>query len=609
MSGLPLPTRRRQSEDTTFGGRWLRIVAESNAWLTFAAVLIGLLTAVANVAFHWSIHRAHLFFWEDIGHYLGLGTLLPYDIFATGLSGIPANWWLIPVVPVLGMLTIVILDLWFPGEMKGYGMPKFLELVNVKGGFLKRRWITLKTLSSAITLGSGMSAGIEGPIAQIGGSVGSTVGRALRPSQDRLRVLIACGSAAAIAATFGSPIASVMFAQEIVLIGEVGAQAFYLIVLAAGVSTVASLYLRGDHVILVTPEFEWPLNHELLFLVLMGLMCGLLAVFFIRSFYWIRAFFQRSGIPQTVLPLVGGVIVGLALIPFPHIAASGYEVMNTAFRGEMGGQLLIALVLVKIVMTGVTLGAGGSGGVFAPSMFIGVAFGGGFAQLVNTVLPGAIGEPGSFALVGMGAFLAGATHAPMTAIFLVFELTRDYNAVVPAMITSVAATIVARRLMNDSIDTYELSQRGLNIHAGSEAHILRKLYVRSLVSRDFEAIPESMPITDFVRYVTNSHHMYFPVVNDEGELKGMVSLQDLRGVLLDSEAWPYVVVGELAHKEIRKVTPSDTLHEAMTVLATLGWEQVPVVDSETKKRVVGMLRRSDLQDFYQKRLLAREIHG
>ena len=181
--------------------------------------------------------------------------------------------------------------------------------------------------------------------------------------------------------------------------------------------------------------------------------------------------------------------------------------------------------------------------------------------------------------------------------------------VVPAMITSVAATIVARRLMNDSIDTYELSQRGLNIHAGSEAHILRKLYVRSLVSRDFEAIPESMPITDFVRYVTNSHHMYFPVVNDQGELRGMVSLQDLRGVLLDSEAWPYVVVGELAHKEIRKVTPSDTLHEAMTVLATLGWEQVPVVDSETKKRVVGMLRRSDLQDFYQKRLLAREIHG
>ena len=150
MSGLPLPTRRRQSEDTSFGGRWLRIVAESNAWLTFAAVLIGLLTAVANVAFHWSIHRAHLFFWEDIGHYLGLGTLLPYDIFATGLSGIPANWWLIPVVPVLGMLTIVVLDFWFPGEMKGYGMPKFLELVNVKGGFLTVSYthLTLPTICS-----------------------------------------------------------------------------------------------------------------------------------------------------------------------------------------------------------------------------------------------------------------------------------------------------------------------------------------------------------------------------------------------------------------------------------------------------------------------------
>ncbi|MEE8312602.1 MAG: chloride channel protein [Candidatus Binatia bacterium] len=593
----------------SFAGRWLRIVAESNAWLTVAAVLIGVLTALANVAFHWSIHRADLFFWDDIGHRFGLGTLLPYDIFATGLSGIPDNWWYIPIIPVLGMAMIVILDVWFPGEMKGYGMPRFLELVNVKGGFIKRRWITLKTLSSAITLGSGMSAGIEGPIAQIGGSIGSTVGRALRPSQDRLRVLIACGSASAIAATFGSPIAGVMFAQEIVLIGEVGAQAFYLIVLAAGVSTVASLYLRGDQVILVTPEFEWPLNHELLFLVLMGLMCGLLAVFFIRSFFGIREAFESSPIPSRLLPLVGGALVGLSLIVFPHIASSGYDVMNTAFRGEMGGTLLLALVFVKILTTGVTLGCGGSGGVFAPAMFIGVAFGGGFAEFVNTVLPGTIGEPGSFALVGMGAFLAGATHAPMTAIFLVFELTRDYNAVVPAMITSVAATLVARRMMNDSIDTYELSQRGLNLHAGQEAHILRKLYVRSLVSKDFEPIPESMPVTDFVRYVTNSHHMYFPVVNNEGELSGMVSLQDLRGVLLDSEAWPFLVVGELAHKEIRTVKLSDTLHDAMQVIATMGWEQVPVVDDETQKRVVGMLRRADLQDFYQKRLLARELHG
>ena len=601
-----------ESEDVSPGARWLRVVSESNAWLPLAAAVIGALTALANVGFHWAIERSHHLFWVDVGSTMGvvdIGRLSTYDIFESGLAGIPDNWWLIPVVPTLGMLLIVVLDRWFPGEMKGYGLPRFLELVNVKGGYLRRRWITLKTLSSAITLGSGMSAGIEGPIAQIGGSVGSTVGRALRPSFDRLRVLIACGSASAIAASFGSPIAGVMFAQEIVLIGELQAQSFYLIVLAAGISTVTSLYLTGDHVILVTPEFDWPLNHELLFLVLMGMLCGLLAVFFIRSFYAIRDYFQRTKISATALPLVGGLLVGVSLIFFPQIASSGYATMNLAFLGEMSAPLLLALVFVKMLMTGVTLGCGGSGGVFAPSMFIGVAFGGGFAGLVNHLIPETIGEPGAFALVGMGAFLSAATHAPMTAIFLLFELTRDYNAVVPAMITSITATLVARRLMYDSIDTYELSRRGLDLHAGNEANILRKLYVRGLVSKDFQPIPESMAVTDFVRYVTNSHHMYFPVVNSEGELTGMVSIQDLRGVLLDADAWPYVVVGELARKEIRAVRGSDTLHDAMKLIAAMGWEQVPVVDDETQRKVVGMLRRSDLQDFYQKRLLARELHG
>jgi CIC family chloride channel protein len=598
--------------DVSPGARWLRVVSESNAWLPLAAAIIGALTAVANVGFHWAIDRAQHLFWVDVGSNLqivDIGRRSTYDIFERGLAGIPDNWWMIPIVPMLGMLLIVVLDRWFPGEMKGYGLPRFLELVNVKGGYLRRRWITLKTLSSAITLGSGMSAGIEGPIAQIGGSVGSTVGRALRPSFDRLRVLIACGSASAIAASFGSPIAGVMFAQEIVLIGELQAQSFYLIVLAAGISTVTSLYLTGDHVILVTPEFDWPLNHELLFLVLMGLLCGLLAVFFIRSFYAIRDYFQRTRIPDTVLPLVGGLIVGTSLIFFPQVASSGYSAMNLAFLGEMSAPLLLALVFVKMMATGVTLGCGGSGGVFAPSMFIGVAFGGGFAGLVNHLIPGTIGEPGAFALVGMGAFLSAATHAPMTAIFLLFELTRDYNAVVPAMITSITATLVARRLMYDSIDTYDLSRRGLDLHAGSEANILRKLYVRGLVSKDFQPIPESMAVTDFVRYVTNSHHTYFPVVNNEGELTGMVSIQDLRGVLHHADAWPYVVVGELARKEIRAVRGSDTLHDAMKLIAAMGWEQVPVVDDESQRKVVGMLRRSDLQDFYQKRLLARELHG
>lgn len=604
----PLDQTSRIDEETT-EARWRRVISESNAWLLAAAIAIGAVTALANVAFHWAIDGAHEFFWNDFGGALEIGSRPPaYSVYETGFAGLPGHWWLIPLIPTVGMAALVLLDRFFPGEVKGYGLPNFLEKVNVKGGYIRRRWITLKTLSSAITLGSGMSAGIEGPIASIGGSIGSTVARAIRPAAERLRMLIACGSAAAIAATFSSPIAGVFFAQEIVLLGEFQAQSFALIVLASGTSTVVSQYLRGDHQILHAPAFDFPVNHELLFYVLMGMLCGLVAVFYIRSFYVIRDWFERSSIAGAIQPIAGGVVVGLALIVFPQVSSSGYETMNEVFRGNMTAGLLMSLVLVKILMTGVTMGCGGSGGVFAPAMFIGAVFGGGFASLVNLLIPGTLGATGSFALIGMGAFLSASTHAPMTAIFLLWELTRDYNVVLPIMITAISATLVARRVFPDSIDSYDLSRRGFDIHAGSEANILRGLFVRGLVSKDFQQIPESMAVTDFVRYVTNSHHVYFPVVNEDNELTGIISMQDLKGVLLDRDAWPYLVVGELANSDVLTVSGSDSLYDAMKVISTRGFEQIPVMDEDNPKRVVGMLKRSDLQNFYQKRLLAKELH-
>ncbi len=604
------PSATDLDSNQTPTGRWWRLVSNSNFWALAAAVGIGAITALANVAFHWAIDSARGFFQEDMAGALGVSVHgVSYNVFDAGLAGIPERWWLIPLIPVAGMTLLVILDRWFPGEMKGYGLPRLLEMVNQRGGYLRRRWITLKTISSAITLGSGMSAGIEGPIAQIGGSIGSTVARAIRPTADRLRVLIACGSASAIAATFSSPIAGVMFAEEIVLLGRFQAESFYLIVLAAGSATVVSQYLKADDAILSAPKFEFQLNHELLFYVLMGLLCGLLAVFFIRSFYAIRDWFERSSISPTVQPIAGGVVVGIALIVFPQISASGYETMNEAFKGNMAAELLLALVVMKILMTGVTLGCGGSGGVFAPAMFIGAVFGGGFAALVNILIPGAISEPGGFALVGMGAFLSAVTHAPLTAIFLLFELTRDYNVALPIIITGVSATLVARRVFPDSIDTHELARKGFDVHSSGETSVLRNLYVRGLVNKDFQQIPESMSLTDFVRYVTSSSHTSFPVVDKDGKLSGTIGIEGLRAVLLNRDAWPYVVVGELAERNVPTLRGSDTLYDAMELIVSNEIEQVPVVDEDDGEKVVGILKAADLQSFYQKRLLARELHG
>jgi CIC family chloride channel protein len=589
---------------------WRRLVYESNGWLVTTAIIIGAVAALGSFVFHGAIAGASGYFWSDLGGSLGIGSRkLTDDIFVTGTRGLPNNWWFIPLIPMSGMAIIVLLDYWFPGEIKGYGLPRFLEIVNLQGGYIKRRWITLKTLSSAITLGSGMSTGIEGPIAQIGGSIGSTLGRALRPSAERLRVLIACGATAAIAATFQAPIAGVMFAEEIVLMGATQLQSLSLLVMSAGTATVVSKMLSGDHGELHAPHFDFPLNHELLFFVLMGLMSGILATTFIRSFYWMKDWVAGSWIPDRIRPLVGGLLMGIVLVFFPQVAASGYETMNHAFRGELGGSLMITLALLKILMTGVTLSFGGSGGVFAPSMFIGAVFGGGFASIVNWMLPGTIADVGAFALVGMGAFLAAATHAPMTAIFLLFEMTQDYNVVLPIMITGITSLLVARNIFPDSIDHYELHRRGLDLNPDSEANVMRKLFVRRLVDKDFQAIPENLALVDFMTYVTNSNHTHFPVVDKEGSLVGLIGMGDLRGVLLQRDSWAYLVVSELAQLDIEPVRPSDNLYDAMHRFQARGLEILPVVDDETGKKVVGILKLRDLQSFYQKRLLAREIHG
>lgn len=589
---------------------WRELVSDTEAWAVSAAVVIGVLTACANVIFHGAIDGARDFFWSDIGGSLGIGAQkVTDDPFVGGLAALPARWWLIPIIPMLGMGVIVILDRWFPGEIKGYGLPRFLEIVNLRGGFIRRRWITLKTLSSAVTLGSGMSTGVEGPIAQIGGSIGSTVGRTLRPSAERLRVLIAAGSASAIAATFGSPVAGVMFATEVVLIGASQLQSLSLIVLATGCATITSLFLVGEEAHIHAPQFDYPLNHELMLFVLLGMLCGLLAVFFIRSFYAIGDFFKGSRLPPTIQPLVGGMVVGCVLIFFPQVASSGYETMNETFTGGFGARMLLSLALLKILMTGVTLGCGGSGGVFAPSMFIGAVFGGGFAGTVNTLIPDAIAEPGRFALIGMGTFLAAATHAPMTAIFLLWELTHDGHVVPPIMISSITATLVARRVLPDSIDDYELSRRGVDLHTGSEAHILKTHHVGALVTKEFQSIPGSMKLSDFMNYVTTTHYNVFPVVDEEHRVEGLVSVSHLREVLLKRESWPFLVVSELADTDVLTVCPTDTLYEAMEEISARGFEEIPVVEADGSGRLLGMLRRADLQNFYQKRLLAREVHG
>jgi chloride channel protein, CIC family len=601
---------------------WHRYVYESEGWLLAAAILIGIAAAAANVLFHSALDAATHLFWSSLGGSLGIGVRgADTDILRGGWQALPQRWWLIPLVPATGMALLVLLDAVFPGEIHGYGLPRFLEIVNVRGGYIRRRWITLKTLASAITLGSGMSAGVEGPIAQIGGALGSTVARVLRPSPERLRVLIASGTAAAIAATFGAPIAGVMFAEEIVLLGSSQLSSLTLLVVAAGSATIVSQYFAGYHQVLAPPPFAFPINHELFWYLLLGALCGPVAVAFIRTFYAIKDWVASSPIPRQLRPVAGALVVGTALIAFPQIAGSGYHVINMFFDAELGAVLLLSLAAAKLVMTGVTLGFGGSGGVFAPAMFIGASFGTGFAAAVDSVLPGTIANAGAFGLVGMGTMVAAATHAPMTAIFLLFELTRDYNVVVPIMITAITSTIVARRLVPESIDEYELARRGLRLHGDGRTRVLRQFFVDSLVARDVVPVREDATVEELVTAVTRSRHALTPVVDARGVFVGVVGMDDLRPVLLDSGSWPERRVDGLVRRGVPVLAPGDTLFDALQLMVAHGLDEAVVLHSAAgdagreaageapAREVAGLLKRSELQSFYQQRLLAREMLG
>ena len=577
----------------------IRLFPGPDATAVAIAILVGVLAGAANLGFRTVLEGARYFFWDIFG-----GRVLHLR-----LGDYTGNFFLIPLVPLLGMTLLVLLDKLFPGEVKGYGLPKFLELVNLRGGYLKRRWIVLKTIATAFTLGSGMSAGVEGPIVQIGGAIGSTVSRYLRTSAAQLKVLIACGAGAAISATFGAPITGVVFAQEIVLLGEYQLRTFGLIVISSASAMVFNHWMHLTENSLIVPKYQWRYDHELALHLFMGVLLGLMAVLYIRVVYSARDRFERWQVPEWLKPLTGALMVGLIAIILPWVTGNGYDTVNAIYRSQhwLGG-VLLAIAFAKLLATGITLGSGGTGGVFAPALVIGSTFGAGFAHIVNQIHPGTIRQPGTFAEVGMGAMLGAATHAPLTSIFLLMETTGDYNVVLPIMFATVAGVLVARSLEPESIDTYDLARRGIHLHEGHEASVLKSLYVGAFYSREFQPVPISMPLEDFLHYLPASRFSYFPVVDDDGKLAGVLSSQDVRTVLFERDVWPLLVVGDVATTSaLITVTPKKTLHEALHLFGRQGLDQILVVDEEDPRKVLGFLSRQAILDAYQKGIMAREI--
>ena len=494
----------------------------------------------------------------------------------------------------------------FAKDLKG-GFANFLVRVNLRGAKLPLRPLLTRGFGAAITIGTGGSAGQEGPIAIIGGTIGSQFGQLFKVSGDRLKVLVACGAAAGIAATFNAPIAGVFFATEIVLLASFELASFTSIVISSGMATVVSRALLGNRAEIVAPPYVMHSYWEMLLYVLLGLTVGGLAAGFIDLHFRIKDQIEAIPVPKLAKPVLGGLTVGLIGIVLPQVFGNGYEFMESVLSGDHTWYLLAGLILAKAIATSVTLNSGLPGGMFAPCLFIGAVIGGAFGHLAAIFFPGAGLSPGAYALVGMGAFLAASTHSPMTAIFLLFEITDSYQVIIPIMLTCVIGTAVARHFKQESLETMELAREGIDLEAGKERNIMKSLSVGEVMEHYVETISEGMTLGEFARFIEKTRHTNFPLVDAAGLLTGIISVQDFMGVVFERDLMDLVVVKELATSNVITAHAEEDLDTAMRKIGYRNIEQLPVVDRTTHRRIVGIISRRDMVAAYNRALMARHL--
>jgi CIC family chloride channel protein len=549
----------------------LRVDQFEYVQLILLAVTVGVLAALGNLGFRQLIE---LFSW----------LFRSFEWNALGISKGGLYRALIPVVLLSGGVAILVLDRIFPEDVLGYGFPNFLEMVNLGTARLKRRWIFVKAAGAALSLGAGASVGREGPIAQVGGAIGSTIAQLRKLSPDRAKVLIAAGAGAGIATTFNAPIGGLMFAQEIVLLGHTEIANLTLLIIATFTAVITSRAIVGNSVVFLAPEFVLRSYWEMATYALMGAALGCLAAGYIRFFNATEAWFRRLQLPVWVKLEAGLAVVGVIAIWLPQNLSDGYPVINRAMAGEFGIGMLAVMMCAKFFASSVSLGCGAPGGSFGPTFFIGTMAGGLFQRVSARVIPNLTGPRGSYALVGLGAFLAGTSHAPLTALFLLWEMTRSDTIALPSMIATITALVVARAIETESIDEFRLAREGKTLQIGRERLALALIPVNAVVTKNVTIVSENTSLAEVLRTAGETAQSTLPVVDSDGGLAGTIVVRDLLSVIGGGqELGPLVNAFDISNAHGPSVTLDANLDEASQLMEHDGLDEIPVVERLTRR--------------------------
>ena len=582
------------------------------AFLIMLACIIGSLTGVGSVAFTFLIEAAHTFCY---GHDNNGGL---YN----------AQKYMLILLPAIGALAVGFITYYFAREAKGHGVPEVMDAIASRDGVIRPRVAIAKAISSALTIGSGGSAGTEGPIIQIGAVIGSSAGRYFQVVKHNMPVLVGCGAAAGISAIFHAPIAGVLFALEIFL-RELNFKTFSPIMIASVISSVTTTAILGeDNAIFpmihtISGEsvlsYQW---YEMGNYLVLGIICAIAAVAFIRLLYKFEdTFDELTQVHYILKPVIGAIglgLIGLFSVVFfsgangSPLFGNGYGVIAQCIGsiGEaemttlsLGFGSLIVLFVLKLLATCCTLGSGGSGGIFAPSLFLGAVIGYAFGVALQNI--GIFGDtltPQSYALVGMAAVVAGTTHAPMAAVIILFEMTRDYRVILPAMLASTIALSIAHFMHRDSIYTKKLRRRGVQYESRANTAVLRRLTVKMVMQSKYYEINDNTPLDEVIRISKNFEVNDFILTDGQGHYHGILATEDIHTALLEPEALPLLLASELAHTEIPMVSPEETLDKVLDIFSKFDVNSLAVHAEGDEHKFIGMITRAALMRRHQQAL-------
>ena len=560
--------------------------------MTVLAVIVGVAGGLGAVGFRYIIG-----FFQTISYGSG-GNLLEL------VADIP--WYVRIIIPTLGGLVVGPMVYFLAREAKGHGVPEVMEAVALRSGIIRKRVVVVKSLVSAVCISTGGSVGREGPIVQIGSAIGSSIGQLLKISADRIRTLVGCGAAAGIAATFNAPIAGSMFALEIIL-GDFGLATFSPIVISSVTATAVSRHFLGNSPAFIVPPYQLISTWEFPMYVVMGLFCALVAVTFTTILYRSEDLFKQLKFPEYLKAALGGLILGVLGLLFPHILGVGYEAIDLSLSQELTWWVLFILIVFKILATSITIGSGGSGGIFAPSLFLGAMAGGFFGTMVHHIFPDITAAPGAYSIVGMGAVVAGTTHGPLSAILILFEMTGDYKIILPLMMACIISSLASGQLLEDSIYTLKLARRGINIKAGKEINILKSISVKNVMNPEVETIPENLTMGRLAQKISKSKYNSFPVVDGEGNLTGVLTFSDYRDAVFDENLHDLVVAKDIATSKVVTVSMDDNLYDAMERITLRDYSILPVVSSYNSSQLQGTLTRRDIISIYNQALIKKSV--